>query len=53
MKTEYLDLVFQEQLDYLVFTPFSALLLVFSVFTAFRVPETKQKTFREIADSLR
>ncbi|XP_052121091.1 glucose transporter type 1-like [Frankliniella occidentalis] len=43
----------QKKLDYLVFAPFSALLLAFSLFTAFLVPETKNKTFREIADSLR
>lgn len=45
--------LFQEKLGYFVFTPFSVLLLLFSLFTALRVPETKQKTFREIADSLR
>ncbi|KAJ1521313.1 hypothetical protein ONE63_002990 [Megalurothrips usitatus] len=43
----------QKELKYLVFAPFSALLFLFSLFAAFRVPETKNKTFREIADSLR
>ncbi|KAK3923707.1 Glucose transporter type 1 [Frankliniella fusca] len=43
----------QTELKFLVFVPFTVLLLLFALFTAFFVPETKNKTFREIADSLR
>lgn len=43
----------QVALQYLVFAPFSVLLFLFSLFTALLVPETKNKTVREIADSFR
>lgn len=36
-------------MDCYVFTLFAVLLLGFTVFTYFRVPETKGKTFEEIA----
>ncbi len=44
-----LSLCFQEFLGSYVFILFAVLLLGFTLFTYFRVPETKGKSFEEIA----
>ena len=52
-KTIIIGVHFQVFLDDYTFLPFSALLAVFWIFTYYMVPETKGKTFEEIADMFR
>lgn len=47
--TDFSLFLSQAWLDSYVFILFAALLLCFTVFTYFRVPETKGKTFKEIS----